>query len=66
MMDSNKASMYENGYENGYSDGFRTMLEIAKEKLDECVCSGEYQSGEDYKYIPYEYYEEVMKGLMEW
>ena len=65
MMDNNKTSMYENGYENGYSDGFRTVLEIAKEKLDECVFTGEYLSGEDYRYIPYEYYEEVMRELME-
>lgn len=64
MVDSNETVMYENGYENGYSDGFRTSLETVKEKLDECVCTGEYLSGEDYKYIPYEYYEEVMNEFL--
>ena len=64
MVDSNETVMYENGYDNGYSDGFRTLLEIVKEKLDECVCTCEYANGEDYKYIPYEYYEEIMNELL--
>lgn len=65
MTDSNRTVMYENGYENGYSDGFRVALQILKEKLDKCVCTGEYPSGENYRYIPYEYYEEVMGELIE-
>lgn len=65
MVDSNEAVMYENGRDTGYSDGFESALGLIKEKLDACVCTGEYPSGEDYKYIPYEYYEEVMNELLE-
>lgn len=64
MVDSNETIMYENGRDAGYSDGFESALELVKEKLDGCVCTGEYPSGEDYRYIPYEYYKEIMDELL--
>lgn len=64
MIDSNETIMYENGKDSGYSEGYETAIKIVKEKLDECVCTGEYPNGEDYKYIPYEYYEEIMCELI--
>ena len=63
MIDSNETIMYENGRDARYLEGYESAMKIVKEKLDECVCTGEYPNGEDYKYIPYEYYEEVMDEL---
>lgn len=64
MIDSNETLIYENGRDAGYSEGFESALETVKEKLDECVCTGEYPNGEDYRYIPYEYYKEIMDELL--
>ena len=60
-MDNNETVVYENGRGTGYSEGYELAMKIVKEKLDECVCTGGYPNGEDYKYIPYEYYKEVME-----
>lgn len=33
-------------------------------RIDECVCTGEYLNGKNYKYVPYEYYKETMDELL--
>ena len=63
MSDNNEIDVHEKERNSGYSKGYESAMKIVKEKLDECVCTGEYPNGEDYKYIPYEYYEEVMDEL---
>lgn len=65
MIDSNETVMYENERDSDYLNGYKSAMRIVKEKLDECVCTGEYPNGEDYKYIPYEYYEEIMCELID-
>lgn len=39
------------------------ILKKVKEKLDGCICHEDYPSGDDFTYIPYEYYEEALKAL---
>lgn len=65
MIDSNETIMYEYGRDSGYSDGYESAMRIVKENLDEWVCTGQYSNGKDYKYIPYEYYEEIMNKVID-
>lgn len=55
---------YKNGYENEYTDGFHIAMETVHNELEKCICTGEYLSGKEYRYIPYEDYKEVMKSLL--
>lgn len=64
MVDSNETVMFESGKELGYSEGYDNAVETIKDKLGKCVCVGEYPNGKEYKYIPYEYYDEVMNEVL--
>lgn len=64
MIDSNETIMYESGRDSGYIDGFNAALELVQEKLNRCVVTGNYNSGKEYRYIPYEYYEEVINEIL--
>lgn len=66
MVDSNETIMYESGRDQGYSVGYLEALETVEERLNECVRAIEYPNGEEYKYIPYECFREVMNDLLDY
>lgn len=50
---------------NEYAEKIDTdTVKLIKEKLDEIICVEENPDSSEFKYIPYEYYEEIMCGLL--
>lgn len=64
LIDSNETLMYQSGRDAGYAEGFEDGVKVLMLKLGECVCTGEYANGRQYKYILYEDYEAAGRELI--